>query len=546
MTLQRLVTLLALLSGAVSAHGEERSAEVFIPGHAFHGIHGITFDSEDRLYVGSVIGQSIYRVDSETGASEVWAGPPQGMADDLEFAPDGALVWTSFIVGKVHTRKGDGEIRELASGLPGINSLAFKQDGRLFATQVFLGDALYEIDLKGEKPPRKIIENMGGLNGFDFGPDGYLYGPLWFKGQVARVDVDTGELTVIADGFKVPAAANFDSKGNLYVLDSGRGHVVRVDVKTGEKTLVSEFKTAMDNLAFDSKDRLFLTIMAEDAIYEIDTKTGAARTVKEGKLGLPAGLAIWNDGGRETLYVADTFATRAIDPSSGKITDLARTVETEHEYAMSGIDVSAKYLHQTGFFGGTVQTLDRKSGEILMTYHGFVTPYDVLELEDGSLLVAQMAAGNLVHVTGEDEADRAVLIDGLTTPVSMAKAVPGENVSPTSGAIYVVEYAKGEVVRIDLGTGQRQTVARGLDRPEGIAVAADGTIFVTETGTQSVLRLGPEVDDKTVVASGIPMGLPVAPGLPPMGILSGIAVTAAGDIFVSSDLEDAIYRIGHE
>ncbi len=546
MTLQRVVAIIALTSGTFSAIGEDPTVEVFVPGHAFHGIHGITFDGEDRLYVGSVIGQSIYRVDPETGASEVWEGPPRGMADDLEFGPDGSLVWTSFILGKVHSRKDDGEIRELASDLPGINSLAFKEDGRLFAAQVFLGDALYEIDLKGEKPARKIIENMGGLNGFDFGPDGHLYGPLWFTGQVARVDVDTGELTVVADGFKVPAAANFDSKGNLYVLDSGRGHVVRVEVNTGEKTIVSEFKTAMDNLAFDSKDRLFLTVMAEDAIYEIDTKTGAARTVKEGKLGLPAGLAIWNDGGRETLYVADTFATRAIDPSSGAITDLTRTVETEHEYAMSGIDVSAKYLHQTGFFGGAVQTLDRESGEILRTYHGFITPYDVLELEDGSLLVAQMATGNIVHVTGEDEAEREVLIDGLTTPVSMARAVPGEGVRATSGAIYVVEYAKGEVVRIDLGTGKRQTVTRGLDRPEGIAVAADGTIFVTETGTQSVVRLGPEVDDKTVVASGIPMGLPVAPGLPPAGILSGLAITAGGDIFVSSDLEDALYRIRQE
>src|SRR4029077_7717230 len=104
--------------------------------------------------------------------------------------------------------------------LPGINSLAYRKDGRLYATIVFLGDTLYEIDVEGVKPPRMIMEKMGGLNGFEFGPDDMLYGPLWFKGQVAKVDVDKPELTVVADGFKTPAAVNFDSKGNLWVVDA--------------------------------------------------------------------------------------------------------------------------------------------------------------------------------------------------------------------------------------------------------------------------------------------------------------------------------------
>ena len=76
-----------------------------------------------------------------------------------------------------------------------INSLAFRKDGRLLRLAVFLGDTLYEIDVEGAKPPRQIMEKMGGLNGFEFGPDDLLYGPLWFKGQVAKIDVDKAELT---------------------------------------------------------------------------------------------------------------------------------------------------------------------------------------------------------------------------------------------------------------------------------------------------------------------------------------------------------------
>ena len=50
--------------------------------------------------------------------------------------------------------------------------------------------SLIKVDVEGTKPPRKIMEKMGGLNGFEFGPDDRIYGPLWFKGQIVKVDVE--------------------------------------------------------------------------------------------------------------------------------------------------------------------------------------------------------------------------------------------------------------------------------------------------------------------------------------------------------------------
>jgi hypothetical protein len=85
------------------------------------------------------------------------------MADDIAFAPDGTMAWTGFLTGDLYARKGDGPIKKLASGLPGINSLAYRKHGRLYATTVFLGDTLHEIDVEGVKPPRVIMEKLGGL-----------------------------------------------------------------------------------------------------------------------------------------------------------------------------------------------------------------------------------------------------------------------------------------------------------------------------------------------------------------------------------------------
>ena len=54
----------------------------------------------------------------------------------------------------------------LANNLPGVNSVNFGPDGKLYVTTVFIGDGLYEIDKTGKAPPREILKGLGGLNGF--------------------------------------------------------------------------------------------------------------------------------------------------------------------------------------------------------------------------------------------------------------------------------------------------------------------------------------------------------------------------------------------
>jgi hypothetical protein len=53
------------------------------------------------------------------------------------------------------------------------------------------------------------------LNGFEVGADGWIMGPLWFKGQIVKINPANGEMKVVNSEFKTPAAANYDSKGNF-------------------------------------------------------------------------------------------------------------------------------------------------------------------------------------------------------------------------------------------------------------------------------------------------------------------------------------------
>lgn len=531
---------------AAPAAFPEYSQQFLVPGSWFHGVHGLAFNKDDQLFAGSVIGQTLYRVQVDTGEVDRVIDAPTGMADDIAFADDGTMAWTAFLLGKVYVRKPNGKTIEVANGMSGPNSIAFGKDGRLFVSEVFLGDALYEIDLKNVDKPdfkpfprtelRRIAEKMGGLNGFEIHrDDGFLYGPLWFKGEVVKVNLETGAMDVIASGFKIPAAANIDpqNRDNLYVVDTGTGGVWSVSLTSKAKKLVASMKPGLDNLAFDSRGRLFVTSMTDNGIYLVDKHTGAARTIVEGKLAVPADLVVTTEGGKETVHVADVFSYRTVDGQSGAVSDVLRVHGETHAYPI-GISVGPKYVLLSSWFSNTVEKVDRKTGKLIATLTGFAAPVDALEAADGSIYVAELASGNLVKVSPDGKV-RSVAAKELRGPVAMAQG-PGN-------LIYITEIAGGAVLQIDVATGARRVVADGLAGPEGIDVGPDGRLFVAEVGQKRVVAIDPSSGARTVIASNLDIGLAPFPGGPPALVPTGVAVARSGNVYVSSDLRNALYKL---
>lgn len=503
--------------------------ETFVPGAPFHGLHGMTFGPDGTLYVGSVVGQSIYTVNTETGATEVYIGPVEGQADDLEFNASGGMAWTAIGQGKVYYQSAAGERRVIAEGLPGANSLAFNDEGRLFMTTVFGGDALYELHLSGKTPPRMIMEGMGGLNGFDFGPDGKLYGPLWFKGKIVRVDVDAGTLEVVSSGMAGPAAVNFDSKNVLHAIDNKTGEIFRVNIETGERTLIATAPSNLDNLAFDADDRLYISNMSESAIYEVNRETGDLRTVASGPLSVPAGLA-WNAG---TLYVADTFNFSKVDTATGGVGDISRYIH-EHEYP-TGVSANDTRIITASANSGLVQFWDPVTEKQTARWEGFLLPTGVVDLPSGEVAVLE-GVGRITLASGDHGETRTTLIEGLVDPAGIAWA---------GGTFYVSEGAPGTVSKVDGTTGEKMIIADGLAGPEGIALTADGDLLVAEVGKGQLISIARD-GTVSVIATDLKMGLVGYPPFPPAYIPTGVAIGGDGEIYVSSDVENSIYRITKE
>ncbi len=504
---------------------DSHTIEQIVPGSPFHGVHGLTFDRNDVLYAGSVVGQRVYRVDTATGHAEAVVDPPHGMADDLVFLDDGTLVWTAIVQGIVYARKGDEPVREIAK-LASINSINVRrEDGRLFAGQVFGGDGVWEIDPTGAKPPRSIVSNPGGFNGFDIGADGMLYGPLWFKKQVVRIDPDSGSITVVADGFETPAAANFDSRGNLYVLDTALGHVIRVDIATGAKHVVAKLDTALDNLAIDSKDRIFVSNMADNGIQEVDPETGSARQVVKGELAIPMSIAAIA-GAPDTIYVADVFAFRSVDGATGKVTDIARSHAKDspihYPVAVSADDAHVMLVSSDG----TVQKYDRRKNAFTAswTLQGVLSAHAI-----GDDVLVVLADGTARRLSGNDTTGK-VVASGLGNITGFALGM--------GNVAYVADAGAGRVSRIDLSSGQSTVVAANLRNPRGLAVTSGNDLLTIEMDARRLVRIAAGSGTHATIATDLPVGGENNPTM-----TAGIAVGRSDVIYISSDVENSLWRL---
>ncbi|MBW8717489.1 MAG: hypothetical protein JF629_17140 [Variovorax paradoxus] len=507
--------------------------EVLVAPSSFAGVHGLAIDQKGRLLAGSVLGNTLWEVDRSTGAAKILIDAPEGQADDIAVGPKGELAWTNYLMGMLRYRESDGApMRVLAKDLPGLNSLDFdRSSGKLYASQVFLGDALWEIDRMGQKPPRLIKKDMGGFNGFEVGPDGMLYGPLWFKGQVVKIDPADGAMTVIAGGFKIPAAANLDGKGNLWVVDARSGELVKVDLATGRKTVAKQLRPSLDNLAIAPDGTIYVSNMANNEVQSFDPATGVLRTLTSGKLATPAGLKI---EGR-TLWVADVFGFRQVDVRTGEVRDVFRMQrDPELDYPFA-VGLSGTRFALTSWFTGTVQLVDRQTLRTVEIIHGLKAPFDAIPMADGSVIYAEIATGSITRASRPHFEEKQVLASGLGGPVQM---IVGRD-----GALYVTE-AAGKLTRIPLdASAPLRAIAEGLALPEGVAETPWGSFIVAESAARRLVEIDPANGSRRTVAENLPIGLAAGPGLPPPYVVTGVAVGSDGSIYMAADRNNAIYRI---
>jgi sugar lactone lactonase YvrE len=526
-----LLTIICYLFNTGSA---QAVSEALVPPSPFKGLNGLNFDNKGQLYVGSLADQTIYRVDVVTGEYEVFIDRPDGQADDLVLTRNGKIFYTNVLSGEVRTLDPEtGKIKAIASGISVVNPIAQNESGRLFVAQSVIPpyDGLYEIDPTGLTPPRLIRNNPAkSLNAFDFGPDGLLYAPVQFTGEVVKINVDTGASEQVVSGLSNLSSVKFNSKGELFVQEYITGRILQVDTTTGQIQSTIHLPPGLDNMAFGPNDLLYVTSYLDSILYEVNTEIRSLRKVLEsGGLTAPSGIAVYNDD----LYVADLYSYRVVDRKTGLVKQTLGGLTTPIQFAQN-VSVNDQNTIISSWFSGLVHRVSRETGNVLNTYTGFGTPYDAVELSDGSILVADCALGQITQILHEAGTRRRTVAEGLSCPTGLALV--------DDSSVLVTEYLGNQLLRINLATGERQVIAEDLSFPEGVAYHPDGIAVVADTGTQSVRAIDIGTGKSLTLKENLPIGLPgFLNGQPPY-FLTGIAI-ADDTVYITGDVDNSIRTV---
>lgn len=492
----------------------------------FHGVHGMAVAPNGDVYAGDIIGQTVWRIPAKTRVPEPFIPAPFGMADDVAIGPDGRLVWTSILTGVLYEQRPGGRPHALATELPGINSVGFSPDGRLYASQLWGADKLFVLD--GRDPPRLLMEHNGGLNGFQINGRGVMYAPQGTLKRVVRLDLATMKLEVLATGFVWPTGVKLDSRGRIFVVDLTAGTLSHV-ATDGTIEHLAQLPPNIDNLAIDRDDKILVSSPGNNTIYRVDPETRAIERWIAGRLSVPGGVAVDTKG---RVLVADTFAFKAVEPYTVTLHELG----LRPGYPLvTGMNVHTCEGRTTlsNWYESSVRVLDAEGLVTELLIQDLAKPQDAVALPDGSLLIAETAGHRLSRVApGASRAEP--FLTGFEAPTGLTCA--------RDGVVYVTDVSAGTITEVGLADRHRRLVMKDLKRPEGIVLAADSALYVAEVGTRRLLRIPTNGQGRKTVAD-LPASLDPPPGVPLPWVITGVALDVEGRLYVSSPLTTALYAI---
>ena len=367
-----------------------------------------------------------------------------------------------------------------------------------------------------------------------------------------------------------PVGVAIDTAGNLYIADSNNQVIRRVDASSGTITTAagngtpgysgnggpatSAQLTYPSGVAVDAAGNLYIADSNNNVIRRVDAASGTITTVAgvgtqgySGDTGLatsaqlhyPTGVAV-DAGGN--LYIADlnNAVIRRVDASSGTITTAAGT-GTPGYSGDSGPATSAElsYPHDV--------TVDAAGNLYIADTNNLV-----IRRVDASSGTITTVAGN--HTYGYSGDGQSATAAQLTVPYGVA-VDPGGN-------LYIADTNNNVIRRVDASSGTITTAA-GNGTPgysgdggpatsaqlyslSGVAVDAAGNLFIADSGNNVIRRVDASSGTITTAAgNGTPSyggdGGPATSAQ--LNYPYGVAVDAAGNLFIADYGNDVIRRV---
>ncbi|MFC1883384.1 SMP-30/gluconolactonase/LRE family protein [Thermodesulfobacteriota bacterium] len=507
----------------------------------FPGVNGAAVGSDGNLYVTHTGNGTITKIDLATMQPSTFVPSHGGVfiADDIAADDKGNLyvTGTTPLVGEVYKIDKNGVKTIIASGMAAPNGIEYnKKTGRLFVTECFQGNRVYEVDPTGKEEARLLIDKdvIPVPEGFDYDPDtNDLIVPDMGTGKILRIHPDTGEITAVAEKFVTPIALTIGADKMIYMPELATGAVYKVSLDGSKREKIAQLVPGLDNVAITREGRLFVTSYWNATIYEVSTDgSGEFKQLFPNGPNQPLGIVA---KGAE-LYVADAIMVRTVKDGKYNQTKLNAWASKGMPLPLSLADGPGNQVFWTDCIHGAVAIGDAVKGEFKPVAGGLNLPMSVLmSSSEPKLFVAEYGAGQITVVSLTD-GSKSVLTRDLEGPLAMTFL---------GDTLYVAECKAGRISAVDPKTGQKEVLLSSMaGKPGALANDGKGNLLILDGAGQKLIRVNPETLDVSVIAANLPVQYATVGSYPPVEFPLPMFVNARGDIYFNT-MNRGILKLKH-
>jgi sugar lactone lactonase YvrE len=507
----------------------------------FNGPEGMVLDANGNLYVADAYTATVRKV-SASGLVSTYAGIGyyQGHVDGarlsarfaypsgLALAADGSLYVSD---------RGDHTIRKISGS--GVVSTHAGKTGVEGSANGARADATFNA------PRGMAADALGNLFIADSG--NHTIRKIDATGFVSTVAGTAGEIGLINQSganarFNMPRGVAVDSVGNLYVADFAN-HAVRKITTAGLVSTMADLTAQNcvnpESLVVDGNGTVY--VQAARATCQVSAAGVVTRIAGDGSADHVDGLAtnarfrsavgiVRNASG--VLYISDAFGDTIRKLDAGRVSTLAGVP--------SGIGDADGSLTQARFYAPRGLALDG-AGNLFVSDYQYGTIRKISSAGQVSTFAGKSWA--LGNVDGQGADAR------FDSPYGMA--------SDAAGNLYVTDVGQHTIRKITpaaqvstlAGSAGNSGASNGLgaqarfNRPEAVAVDAAGNLYVADTNNHLIRKVSAAGEVSTLAGAGIEGHADGAAQSARFSHPSGVAVDAAGNVYVADSGNFVIRKI---